>query len=103
MRFLEYESLKAALEVIRGVAEKAPQQLLECQKLQDGRLDSLIMQLWETVDVKTLRSNFINTYHGFIETIFHPVVISVAVENEELRDTISIVGERFNFQGKPQS
>jgi hypothetical protein len=95
MRFLENESLLGALAIIRSVATAVPQKLLECQKLQCGGLGSLILQLWETVDAATLRSDFIKAYLGFIETIFHPVIVSEAVENEGLRDAISTVNLPF--------
>jgi hypothetical protein len=88
MRFLENESLLAALEVIRSISSRYPQQLLDCQKSRDVELDSLISNLWETVDAATLRSDYTKAYHGFIKTIFHPVILSYATENEDLRASL---------------
>lgn len=92
MRFLENESLLRALGVVKAVATTSPKQLQESQKLAGStQLDSLILQLWETVDASTLRSDFVKAYHGFIDLIFHPFIIYDAVENDGLRDAISTV------------
>jgi hypothetical protein len=88
MRFLENDSLLAALEVIRSIASRYPQQLLESQKAHNVEIDSLILNLWETVDAATLRSDYTKAYHGFIKTIFHPAILGYAADNEDLRDSL---------------
>jgi hypothetical protein len=92
MRFLENDSLLSALDVIRRIASRYHQQLFQCQKIHKVELDSLILQLWDTVDAATLRSDYTKAYHGFIKTIFHPTILSEAIDNEGLRDALLKVG-----------
>ena len=59
MRFLENESLLRALDIIKAIASTSPKQLQASQELADAtQLDSLILNLWETVDAAT-RCNYI--------------------------------------------
>ncbi|KAA8914831.1 hypothetical protein FN846DRAFT_238449 [Sphaerosporella brunnea] len=88
MRFLENESLLGVLRVIRSIASRYPQQLHECQKIHKVGIDSLVSQLWETVEAATLRSDYTKAYHGFIKTIFHPTILAYAVDNQDLQDAL---------------
>lgn len=92
-RFLVNESLLCALESVQIVVSRAPVALKEY-----GTLDELLILLWGIVDSCTLRHDFIKAYAGFLDTIFHPMVLEKALTNVDLTQAITAVGTYSCFR-----